>query len=155
MDTLTAVLALLGRLSGVALSSPVYAAVSALHILGIALLVGGILLVDLRLAGLLRRLDQEAMALLRRSARIGTGLAVGTGVLLVSARPAEYLANPVFLAKMAVLAMALANAIILEAIARHRPLDELIGTPYGRVAAILSLACWPLAIGLGRWIAFV
>jgi hypothetical protein len=155
MDALIPALTLLGRISGVALSSPVYAAVSALHIIGIALLVGGIILVDLRLAGLLQRLDIEAMALLRLSARIGAALAVGTGLLLVSARPAEYLANPVFLAKMAVVAAALANAAVFEAMARRRPLGELVGTAYARLAGIASLALWPVVVGLGRWIAFV
>jgi hypothetical protein len=155
MDTLTSALTFLGRISGVALSSPLYAAVSSLHILGIGLLVGGILLVDLRLAGLIKRLDIEAMALLRRSARIGAGLAVGTGLLLVSARPGEYLANPVFLAKMAVVAIALANAVAFEAMARHRPLGKLVDTSYARLAGMLSLALWPTVIALGRWIAFV
>jgi CBS domain-containing protein len=155
METLVAALTELGRISGVALSSPLYAVVSALHILGIALLVGAILLVDLRFAGLLKRLDPDAMALMRRVARIGAALAVATGILLVSARPAEYLANRVFLAKMAVVALALANALAFEIMARRTPLAALVDTPYARAAAILSLGLWPVVIGLGRWIAFV
>lgn len=155
METLAAALTELGRISGIALSSPLYAAVSALHILGIALLVGAILLVDLRLAGLLKRLDPDAMALMRRVARMGAALAVATGILLASARPAEYLANRVFLAKMAVVALALANALAFEIMARRTPLAALVDTPYARAAAILSLGLWPVVIGLGRWIAFV
>ena len=120
MDALIAALSEAGRISGIALSSPLYAAVSALHILGIALLVGGIVLVDLRLVGLMRRLDLDAMAQLRALARTGATLAVATGILLASARPAEYLANRVFLAKMAIVASALANALAFEAMARGR-----------------------------------
>lgn len=155
MEMLVAALIFLGRTSGVALSSPVYAAVSALHILGIALLVGAIVLVDLRLAGFVRRLDTEAMIKLRIVSRMGAALAVTTGVLLVSARPAEYLANGVFLSKMAVVALALANAVMFEAMARRRSPPALVDTTYGRAAGLLSLALWPVIIGLGRWIAFV
>lgn len=155
MDALIAALSEVGRISGIALSSPLYAAVSALHILGMALLVGGIVLVDLRLAGLMRRLDLGAMAQLRTLARTGATLAVATGVLLASARPAEYLANRVFLAKMAIVALALANALAFEAMARRRPLGALVDMPYARAAGVLSLACWPVVIALGRWIAFV
>jgi hypothetical protein len=155
METLVAALTTLGRTSGVALSSPLYAAVSALHILGIALLAGAIVLVDLRLAGLVRRLDVDAMAMLRTVAKTGAALAMATGLLLVSARPAEYLANSVFLAKMAVVALALANAALFEAMARRGGLPGMVDTPYGRAAGLVSLAVWPVVIGLGRWIAFV
>ncbi len=155
MDALIAGLTAVGRISGVALFSPLYATVSALHILGLALLVGGIVLVDLRLAGLLRRLDIEAIALLRKSARTGAVLAVGTGLLLASARPAEYLANPAFLAKLAVVAAALANAALFEAMALRRPRGDLVDSSYGRSAGMVSLALWPVVIALGRWIAFV
>lgn len=155
MDALITALSEAGRISGIALSSPLYAAVSALHILGMALLVGSIVLVDLRLAGVLRRLDLDAMAQMRRVARLGAVLAVMTGILLASARPAEYLANRVFLAKMAVVALALANALAFEAMAHARPLAALVDTPYARAAGLLSLACWPVVIALGRWIAFV
>lgn len=155
MDALIAALSEAGRISGIALSSPLYAAVSALHILGIALLVGGIVLVDLRLVGLMRRLDLDAMAQLRALARTGAALAVATGILLASARPAEYLANRVFLAKMAIVALAVANALAFEAMARGRTLAALVDTPLGRAAGLVSLACWPVVIALGRWIAFV
>ena len=155
MQTVTALLASLGAATGIALSSPVYATVSALHILGIALLVGGIVLVDLRLVGLVRSLTVEAVVLLRRLAGTGAFLALATGVLLVSARPHDYVGNPAFLAKLAVVAMALANAILFEAMTRKRPLADLLDRPPGRIAGALSLLLWPTAIGLGRWIAFV
>ncbi|MFN3854300.1 MAG: hypothetical protein ACK4M0_07860 [Phreatobacter sp.] len=155
MQTVTALLASLGAATGMALSSPVYATVSALHILGIALLVGGIVLVDLRLVGLVRSLTIEAVVLLRRVARTGALMALATGVLLVSARPHAYVGNPAFLAKLAVVGMALANAILFEAMTRKRPLADLLDRTSGRIAGALSLLLWPTAIGLGRWIAFV
>ena len=142
-----------GRSSGVTLSTPVYGVVSALHILGIALLIGGILLVDLRLAGILTYLDEGAARLLRLMARIGAGLAVATGVLLLSARPGEYLANPVFLAKMIVVGVALANAVAFEWMARGRAGAWPAGV-HARMAGLVSLTGWLAALMLGRWIAF-
>ncbi len=115
VEALVGLLAALGQVSGVTLSTPVYATVSALHVVGIALLFGPIALVDLRLAGALRSLDVAALTLLRTTAKIGTGLAVLTGVLLASARPDEYFSNPTFVAKLAVVALALAQALVFEA----------------------------------------
>lgn len=155
METLAALLASLGAATGIALSSPIYATVSALHILGIGLLVGGIVLVDLRLVGLVRNLDIDAIVLLRRLARTGVLLALATGILLVSARPDEYLGNPAFLAKLAVVTMALANALLFEAMTRKRSPGAMLDRPFGRIAGVLSLVLWPAAIVLGRWIAFV
>ncbi len=117
MEAVTGLLTALGRLSGVALSSPVYAAVSGLHVLGLALLIGGIVLVDLRLIGLTPPCP----------ARRGSAAAVGgnrprTGVC--DGRPAavsqagEYLANPVLWAKLAVVAGASLNALAFTVFAR-------------------------------------
>jgi len=144
----------LGRITGVALSTPVYAAVSALHVVGLALLFGPITLVDLRIAGLLRSLDVAAVNLLRATARIGTAVAVVTGVMLAGARPDEYLANPTFLAKLVVVGLGLANALAFEIAARRVGLADLLDRPLARVSALASLALWLAAIGLGRWIAF-
>lgn len=155
METLVTLLTGLGALTGIALSSPLYATVSALHILGIALLVGGIALVDLCLAGLVRSLSAEAAAQLRRLAKAGAALAIAMGLLLVSARPDEYLANPAFLAKMVVLALALANAALFEWLVGRHSLAGLIDSRAGRLSGAASLLLWPLAILLGRWIAFV
>lgn len=144
----------LGRITGIALSTTVYAAVSALHVVGIALLFGPIALVDLRLAGLLRGLDAGALSILRSTAKLGACLAVPSGILLASARPDEYLANPTFLAKLAVVVLALANALAFEVAARRLGLPALLDRTASRLSGFGSLALWLAAIGLGRWIAF-
>lgn len=144
--------AALGHATGLTRSATIYAAVSALHVFGIALLVGPILLVDLRLTGRLRALDLAAVSVLRRTARIGVGLVLVTGVLLASTRPAEYLENRVFQAKLAVVALALINALVFEWRTRAAGGDVM---SLGGVAGLLSLSLWLLALLLGRWIAFV
>lgn len=153
METLAGLLDAVGRSSGVALSTPVYGVVSSLHILSMALLIGGILLVDLRLAGMLKHLDEGAARLLRLTARTGAALAIVTGILLLSARPGEYFANRVFLAKMIVVGAALANAVAFEWMARGRHGAWPTGI-HARIAGLVSLTGWTAALILGRWIAF-
>lgn len=152
MEAVTGLLTALGRLSGVALSSPIYAAVSGLHVLGLALLIGGIVLVDLRLMGL-AALPRLAADPLRRVAATGLALALLTGLLLLSARPVDYLANPVLWAKLVVVAAASLHALAFTLFARM-PADGEAPSACARVAGAASLAGWLAALGLGRWIAF-
>jgi hypothetical protein len=142
----------LGLMAGVSRSPIAYAVVSAGHVLGIALLIGPILIADLRLMGGFSTLDLRAVTVLRRVARLGLALTLATGMLLLSARPAEYLANPVVQAKLLVVMLAILNALAFEMRARRLGLDVAMAT--GRLAAIVSMLGWLGALSLGRWIAF-
>jgi hypothetical protein len=153
MTSLVEPLTALGLASGVARSSAVYALVSASHILGVALLVGPILLVDLRLLGLLSSLDDGAIRTLRRAAMLGVVLALSAGALLLSAKPADYAANRVVWAKLAVVAAGLANALAFEWRVRRSGIDAMLAGAGRRFAAI-SIMAWLAALLLGRWIAF-
>jgi hypothetical protein len=153
LDAVVAALAAFGLSTGVARSSTVYALVSAGHVLGIALLVGPVLLADLRVLGVLRGLDRGALQVLRRTAMVGVSLAITTGVLLLAAKPGDYAANAVVWAKLAVIAVALANALRFERLWRRRP--DLLTVGGGKTAAVVSILLWPTALLLGRWIAFV
>lgn len=144
-----------GLFSGVARSAPVYAATSAGHIAGIALLAGPVLLVDLRLAGWLSALDGPALRVLRAAAALGAAATLATGALLYAARPFEYAGNAAMQAKLLVVALALANALAFEWAARRDAPASRPGHPYARAAGLASLLLWPLALVLGRWVAFV
>ena len=100
-----------------ATSSWGYPLVSTLHLLGIALLIGAIVPVDLRLLGVWRR-DFSASGLdrLRSLAVSGLLLAIGSGVALFMVRASEYIENPYLLGKWALLALA-----VLVAIDKHEP----------------------------------
>ncbi len=148
-----AVLAALGLATGVARSSALYALVSASHVLGIALLVGPILIVDARNAFGRPRMDPAALAVLRNVAIVGVLISAATGLLLFTARPAEYLANPAMLAKLAVVALAIVNALAFEwRASRH---DGELGGVAMRGMALASMVLWLSALLLGRWVAFV
>ena len=81
-------------------------------------------------------------------------LTLGTGALLYTARPFEYAGNAAMQAKLLVVALALANALAFEWAARRDAPTSRPGHPYARAAGLVSLLLWPLALVLGRWVAF-
>jgi hypothetical protein len=133
-----------------------YPVVSTLHLLGIALLLGGIAVVDARLLGFARSV---AVADVARAAWpfsvAGVVLAVGTGPLLFVVQPAEYLVNRAFFWKLLLLCAALANVALFHArfagvLRGARPV-----VPGVRLLAALSLLLWLGVLCAGRMIAFV
>lgn len=130
-----------------------YPLTSTLHLLGIALLIGCIVAVDLRLlVGSADGLNLAAVRRLQRLAAWGLALAVVTGAALFCVRASEYIDNPWLLGKWACLVAGVANAAWLHRWQRHadHPLDAVPA----RVGALVSLLCWLAALLCGRWIAF-
>jgi len=123
-----------------------YAGVSAAHVLGIALLVGAVVPLDLhRLGGW----PAVPRGVLRRVlvpvAASGLALAVTAGVLLFSVRATEYAAIPVVPVKVALVLAGTANAVW----------GHLRAAGPSAVQAAVSLVVWLAVLGLGRSIAFV
>jgi hypothetical protein len=144
---------------GLRASEWAYPLVNTLHIIGIALLIGPILILDWRL---LRARSATAVSVLAEvllpTARRGFVLAVITGLLLFIARPLDYAFHVLFQVKLGCIVLALLNIVWLhrsgvwaQAVASHRP-----GRPAWRVrlACGLSLLCWLLALGLGRLVGY-
>ena len=131
-----------------------YAAVNTAHVLGIALLVGAILPLNLRLLGFWRSVPRAALVrVLVPVAAAGLLLAVLAGALLFSVRAEEYAALGVLRLKVALIAFGILGALEL-----HRAYGlELAQASDATVAghAILSTVCWLGAIVCGRLIAFV
>ncbi|MEW5963576.1 MAG: hypothetical protein AB1749_08425 [Pseudomonadota bacterium] len=129
-----------------------YAAVNTTHLLGISLLIGAILPLELRLLGLWRSIATEALArVLVPVAATGLALAIGAGMLLFSVRAREYAALGVFQVKLALVTLGVAVAIAVQ-LARGWQLDR---CGRGTAIALFSLACWLGALVCGRSIAFV
>ncbi|ATE63184.1 hypothetical protein [Rhizorhabdus dicambivorans] len=130
-----------------------YAAVNALHILGIGLLVGAVAALDLRLLGAWRAIPLVHLSRpLVPVAGAGLALAMATGLALFAVRAPDYAAMPLFAAKLALIA-----AGTLSAIGHHlrngRLLDR--ASPAAlRLAGATSLLCWAGALSLGRLLAF-
>lgn len=156
---MTAALLALAELSGAWLraSMPAYALVNALHILGLGLLVGAVAALDLRLLGAVRTLPAAPLAaLLERVAGAGLALALVTGLLLFSVRPAAYLGNPAFLLKLGFVGAGLLNVLVLRFGPGWRALASGARPSAAvRIGVAFSLALWIAALLAGRWIAFV
>ena len=130
-----------------------YALTNAAHIFGIALLIGAVVPLQLRLLGLWSGIPRAALVrVLTPVAATGLALAVTAGALLFSVRAREYAGVDFLQAKLAFVA-----AGALSAVALHRAHGFLLETaPPARLAvhAILSLICWIGALLCGRMIAF-
>lgn len=131
-----------------------YAAVNTAHVLAIALLVGAIVPLDLRLMGWWREVEHTGLArVLAASATIGLVTAVLSGTLLFSIRAPEYAGNPAFLSKLALVAMGTVSAVLHHV--WHGVLLEGASNAQLRTAGLISLMCWIGALVSGRLIAFL
>lgn len=129
-----------------------YATVSALHVFGIALLIGAIVPLNLRLLGLWRSMAlQPLYRLLARVAAIGLLLAIVSGALLFSVRATEYVMMDLFLAKMTLVAAGGVHAAILHFGTRFPDVSR----ARQRLAGAVSLVLWPGVLACGRFLAFV
>lgn len=128
-----------------------YAAVNGIHVFGIALLVGAIVPLDLRLLGLWRGVPHTTLArVLVPVAATGLAIAVTAGLALFSVRAREYADIGFLQAKLALVAIGTIAALALHS-AHGLTLE---GAGDRRLAAALSLCCWLGALACGRLIAF-
>lgn len=116
-----------------------YPAVELAHILGFSLLIGAIVAYDLRLIA-----GREAPAIAQRVAMFGLVLAAPAGLLLFTAEATGYVHNTVFLLKLALIALALANVALFH-----------FGLSPSRFAGAASLGLWLGVLVCGRLIAYL
>ena len=127
-----------------------YPMVNTGHVLGIALLFGAIVPLDLRLLGLWRGVPVDHLARpLVSVAVVGLLLAGGTGALLFATRPGDYIGETLFGVKLSLLAAALANALLMRRARRWRQ-----GPGEARLAGAASIALWLGVIAAGRLIGY-
>jgi hypothetical protein len=128
-----------------------YPALEVVHIVGIALLLGSLVLLEFRVWGAAPALPMQPLARLALSiTAAGFVLALCSGLLMFAARPGELLANRAFLIKMGLLLVAAMNAALFHS---RDGLQRSDGV--ARLQTALSLGLWLAAIICGRWIAYV
>lgn len=138
-------------------SSTLYLLVNAVHILGLGMLFGAILALDILLLGLEPAVPLSAVAAyLSRVAGLGLVLAIVTGLCLFIVKPVEYAGNPAFLVKLGFIALGLGNVAVVhfgkgwkEVLSGGAPTAAL------RIGATLSILIWIGAVIAGRWIGFL
>ena len=136
-----------------------YGLVNLLHILGVSTLFGSLLLLDLRLLGLWRRVPLASIATPAvPAARVGFALAAASGVCLIVTNATEYAGNPFLLLKFPSIAAGLANVMVLETLPEWRARSTRSPAPAEsrRLAVVggVSLLCWSVAIASGRLIGY-
>lgn len=142
-------------------SAWLYPLVNLAHLLGVALLLGAITVLDLRLLGRWPDIPIDALARpLVPTAAAGLAIAVVTGPLLLSVQALEYVGNPWLAIKLAAIAAGVANIVLVHRsdawrrrVRHERPEHGMRGLGLGLGAAI-SLACWLAAAAAGRMIAY-
>ena len=129
-----------------------------IHFIGLSLLLGAMLIVDLRLAGYLRQIDITATHRLLPWATFGFLLNLATGTLFFLGDPARYSINIGFQFKMVLVLIAGLNALwfIWKINPRVPSWDANGDTPTeAKVVAVLSLVAWFGVLLLGRLIPYV
>ena len=132
-------------------SSPwAYPALEVVHIVGVALLLGNLVALELRVWGVAAALPLRPLARLSMSlALAGFGLLLLSGLAMFAAAPAELLANRSFVVKMGLVLLAGLNA------AGFHARDGLAqGDRAARAQTVISLGLWLAVIICGRWIAY-
>jgi hypothetical protein len=136
-----------------------YALVNASHIVGIALLFGAIVPLDLRLIGCWRSVSIRALArVLVPVAAAGLVLAICAGALLFSIRAVQYAGTTLFQVKLALIVCGVANALLLRQAEQWEAsagVTDAAPPLRLRVAGALSISLWLAVIVCGRMLGFL
>jgi len=128
-----------------------FPALEVVHIVGIALLIGNLVLLELRAFGMGSALPVKALARLSLTVALaGFGLVASSGLLMFAMQATELLTNRAFLAKMLLLAPAGCNAAWFHARGGLERLDRL-----AKLQMVVSTILWLSVIACGRWIAYI
>lgn len=124
-----------------------------IHFFGLCLLLGSMLVIDLRLLGVLQRTHVSAVLKLVPVAIAGFVLNLITGVLFLVYNPEGYVTNWMFLLKMGLILLAGLNMLYFTFIEQPRVLQTPVGESFDwktKISAVLSLTLWTAVIVAGR-----
>jgi uncharacterized protein DUF6644 len=135
-----------------------YPAVETMHILSLGLVVGSVVIVDLRVLGLSREVSVSRLSRLALPWTVGAFVvAMLTGLLMFTAHAEDFLGNRVFAVKMGLLLLAGTNAGILHT-GPWRSIAQwdtgAMPPASARVQAGLSIAIWIAVVACGRLLAY-
>jgi hypothetical protein len=129
--------------------------IATIHLMGLAIIGGAVLLVDLRLLGFGLR-NQPVAALMRDAERWlvrGLVVMVSTGILLFMCFATKYYYLTFFWVKMAALLLVVAFTSTVHR--RIAMADETRANPWSRkLVAVVSLSLWTIVALGGRYIGF-
>lgn len=134
----------------------IYPVANLVHLLGLVMLVGSIGILDLRLAGLFRRIPVAPLsAAVTPIAITGLILMVPSGATMFAADATTLVHSSTFRWKLLLIAMALSNAIAFRFFWQGR-IERWDAEPpaLGRLMAVASILLWLSVASFGRMIAY-
>ena len=129
-----------------------------LHFIGLSILLGSMLLIDVRLAGYWRAMSLSAVHRLLPWAILGFAINLITGALFFFGDPERYVANIGFKIKMVLVVIAGLNAIYFKLkidpdMAKWQPDQD--STAQAKTVAYISLFTWFGVLLFGRLIPYI
>lgn len=135
-----------------------YPAFETAHYIGLALLVGGIMLIDLRVLGVARSLPLRSMVGLLPWVWTGFIINATTGSLLFTYGATNFGTNRAFWLKMMFMVLAGLNALAFQ-VATTRSRTDWLSTERPPLSvkafATLSFGLWLCVVTTGRWMAYI
>jgi hypothetical protein len=136
-----------------------YPCVEIVHIFGLAILVGSVVMFDLRVLGLSKGISVRALSRHMLPWSVGAlALIVPTGLLMFSAHASDFISNRAFQLKMALLFTAGLNAVFF----RTGPYQTVkawdVGAPaplLAKASVAVSIVLWIAIISCGRLLAYL
>ena len=129
-----------------------------LHFMGLSLLIGSVMIVDLRLLGVIRDMSFHAVYKFLPISFLGFAINMTTGVLFCFTDPFRYYPNIAFRLKMLLVLLAGLNALWFKfsvyPLTIKTPDKADIGA-VAKIVAVLSLLFWFAVIVMGRMIPYL
>jgi uncharacterized membrane protein len=126
----------------------IWVASETLHFLGLSMLIGVVLFVDLRMLGIIRGITFRAMDRLLPWAILGFGINTITGMLFFAAASGQYTDNPAFYWKLIFLMLAGANTLYFTFDNTWQRTDDGEAPALSKVLAVSAMLLW---IGVMFW----
>jgi hypothetical protein len=129
-----------------------------IHFFGLSILMGALLVIDLRLIGFFKAMSLTATEKIVPLVYLGFSLNLITGVLFFVGDPGRYIINTGFLIKMILVVLACINALYFtfKISPQLAEWEQLSSTPItGKIVGYLSLIFWFGVLALGRLIPYV
>ena len=132
-------------------------AAETVHFIGLSLLAGVVLLVDLRMLGFLKAIPFSTLHRLLPWGMLGFGINTVTGMLFfIGAPPDFYITNGIFLWKLAFILVAGVNALYFTVVDQAWTVEAGDAPPIGaRVAAASGILLWVGVIFCGQMLPFL
>jgi hypothetical protein len=145
------------RVGGFVTETPwVWPTCETLHFIGLTLLLGVVLLVDLRVLGVMRGVSFASLHRLLPLAAIGFGVNVVTGLLFFVGIPHQYTGNRSFYWKLALVMLAGLNAVYFTILEEPWALGPGEDAPLtAKVAAVSAMVLWVGVMYCGSMLPFL